>query len=200
MNFKDFLNKLKEQLNNKKIGNLIIIFLFAVLLFIFSEYIPSDNKANSSKDVSSQNSISQDVVNTDIDDEYEVSLKNELKETLSKVRGVGDVEAMIYFESGSEKIPVFNSSDSKSTSEETDQNGGRRITTQENVGSNIVVANEGSSNAPFVTKILKPKITGVIIVAEGAYDKNIALQITEAVMNLFNLQENNVKVFPMAKY
>ena len=108
MNFKDFLNKAKEQLNNKKTGNLLIIFLFAVLLFIFSEYIPSGDKANSSKDVSSQNSISQNVVNTNIDDEYEVSLKNELEETLSKIRGVGIVDVMIYFESGSEKIPVFN--------------------------------------------------------------------------------------------
>ena len=200
MNLKDFLDKVKEQLNNKKTGNLIIIFLFAVLLFVFSEYIPFNNNADSSKDVSSQNSVSQNVVSTNIDDEYEASLKYELKKTLSKVRGVGEVEVMIYFESGSEKIPVFNHSDSRSTSEETDQNGGKRITTQQNAGSDIVVANEGSNNVPFITKTLKPKITGVFIVAEGAYDKNIASQITQAVMNLFDLQENNVKVFPMAIY
>lgn len=199
MKYKDYLKKVKEQLNNKNTGNLIIIFLFAVLLFVFSAYIPSGEEVTSSDGVSSQNSMSQDVTSNNIDDEYEVSLKNELKETLSMVKGVGEVEVMIYFESGSEKIPVFNASDSESTSEETDQNGGKRITTQKNIGNNIVVANEGNNNAPFVIKTLKPKITGVIVVAEGAYDDDIALQITQAVINLFNLQENNVKVYPMAK-
>ncbi len=200
MKFKDYLAKLKLQLNNKNTGNLIIIFLFAVLLFVFSQNIPSDKKTSSSKDMSSQNSIPQDVVSNDIDDGYEATLKNELKETLSMVKGVGDVEVMIYFESGYEKIPVFNSSDSVSTSEETDQNGGKRVTTQKNIGNNIVVANDGGSNAPFVVKTLKPKITGVFVVAEGASDKKVSQEITQAVINLFNLQENNVKVYPMAKY
>ena len=197
--FKDYFDKLKEQLNNKRMGNLIIIFLFAVLLFVFAQYIPSGNNTSTSKDNQSQNSISQDGTSADIDGGYEASLQNELKDTLKMIKGVGNVEVMIYFESGYEKIPVFNSSDSVSTSEETDQNGGKRTTTQKNTGNNIVMANDGSNNDPFITKTLKPKITGVLVVAEGASDKTIASGITQAVMNLFNLQENNVKVYPMAK-
>ncbi len=197
MKFKDFINKLKEQLNNKNTGNLIIIFLFAVLIFVFSSEYFTTTKKTASSNMKTEES---EIPFNNIDNKYEESLKEELKETLSKVKGVGKVEVMIYFESGEEKIPVFNSNDSLSTSEETDTEGGERRTTQKNVGNTIVVANENGDNVPFVIKTLKPKITGVFIVAEGASDVNVEYKITQAVMNLFDIQENNIKVYPMAKY
>ena len=52
---------------------------------------------------------------------------------------------------------------------------------------------------PLIVKKNKPKVTGVLVVAEGAEDKVTEYRIRKAVTNLFDIPDNQVNVYPMKK-
>lgn len=202
MNIKEMIEKFNrnfKEKNGKNVGNLIIIFLIGILLLIAGTTL--SNKPKSVKTINQMNLENKKEENTKDTQKLkeEETLKNELKNTLSKMEGVGRVEVMIYFESGEEKIPAVNITDSTNTSKEADNEGGKRDTTQKNTGTTVVVTNDGGKSEPFIIKTYKPKVTGVFIVAEGAENKTVEYKITKAVMDLFNIQQNKVNVYPMKK-
>lgn len=204
MDYKKILEKLKEA--GKNSSNLIVLLLIGVLLVITANFF-KPNKNNTvdtySEDIQKKNNNPQVEDKEDNNDrknirEEEQELENKLKNTLEQIEGVGRVKVMIYFESGEEQIPAVNINDETSTTEEKDTSGGTRNITQKNNGSTVVVTNDsdGTSN-PLIVKKYKPKVTGVFIVAEGAEDNVIQMKITKAVVDLFNIPNNKVNVYPM---
>ena len=99
---------------------------------------------------------------------YEEQQKIDLKNILKKMNGVGDVEVMMSFENGEQKVPAYDKNTQKSTTEETDNQGGKRVNNQNTDGSKIVMTTSDGNNEPFILTTYKPKINGVIILAEGA--------------------------------
>lgn len=188
------INKFKK--DNKGVNPLFILFILGILLITFNNFflkstastkeIKVDNKETKNKEDDSEN--------------YEETIQKKLKDTLEKIEGVGKVELLVYFESGEEQVPALNINDSVSNTEERDNQGGVRHTTQKNNGSSVVITNdtEGATK-PLIVKKKKPKVTGVFIVAEGAENKIIELQISKAVVDLFDLNESKVNVYPMKK-
>ncbi|WP_102400859.1 stage III sporulation protein AG [Haloimpatiens massiliensis] len=203
MDFKDKILKFKNQLNkdkdsNKKIFNLIVIILIGCILMIAG----SSFKGNKNTKIATANTqnTKEDIEYTgDNDKEYEIFLQNELKTKLEKIQGVGRVEVMIYFESGEEKVPAVNISNSDNVTNEEDTAGGKRKISQNNNDKNVVVTNENGSNKPLIVKKNKPRITGVLVVAEGAESKVTELRISKAVCALFNVPNVKVNVYPMKK-
>lgn len=209
MDLKKFLNseklkdKLSEKTSKKNFMNLLILVLVGVLLAILSNtfketaassIIPSKNnqvtEAEKTKNVQEDNeTISKE----------EQDIEKKLKDTLENIEGVGNVKVMIYFKGGEEQIPAININDSTSLTEEKDVDGGTRKITQKNDGRSIVMMNTENGTEPFVVKKYKPEVTGVFIVAEGADNNLIKLQIEKAVINLFDLKEDQVNVYAMKK-
>lgn len=182
---------------NKNTGTLIILILIGVLLIIGSNFFKNQTTENTS---AVQQSNANNQSNTDDSTKvYEEQLQNQLKKTLENIQGVGKVDVMIYFGSGEEEVPAVNVNDSTNTIEENDNSGGKRNTTEKNNSSTVVITNNGDKNEPLILKTYKPQITGVCIVAEGAGDKYIKLQLTEAVINLFNVPVDKVNVYAMKK-
>lgn len=205
MDFKKLLEKLKNEeakktLSNKTTVNLLIIFLIGVLILISASFFKTTSNtvkgtiSQGSKDGSPVEEISKKP-----EDEIEKELKFELKNILQQTDGVGRVEVMIYFASGEEQVPALNINDSTNATEEIDTEGGRRQTTQKNNGSTVVITNDGDKSQPLIVKKNKPKVTGVLVVAEGAEDKVTEYRIRKAVTNLFNIPDNQVNVYPMKK-
>ena len=58
---------------------------------------------------------------------YEDKQKTELTNILRKIDGVGEVDVMINFESGEEKVAAYDSTNQTTKTEETDTNGGIRL-------------------------------------------------------------------------
>jgi stage III sporulation protein AG len=195
----------KPEMNKKSkkdlFTNMIILFLGGVLLVIVGsifkpEIIPTvTNKTNDKVQVANNqggNGIS-------VDTSYKEKVEKELIAALEHIDGVGKVHVMIYFEGGEEQLPVFNSNESKNTTNEKDTNGGARTITQENGGNTVVMTNEGGNQKPVIGKTLNPKITGILVTAEGASDKITELRVRQAVLKLFGLADNKVEVYPMKK-
>jgi stage III sporulation protein AG len=55
------------------------------------------------------------------------------------------------------------------------------------------------NNEPFILKTYKPKIVGVIVLAEGAENSKIKYELEQAVSKLYNLSLDKVNVYSMKK-
>lgn len=198
MNLKDLIKKLNMDGSKKNYINILILILVGILLVIGSNIFKSSTPTVAKDDVKAQKSsvVQSNNINTK---EYENALGNELKNVLQQIKGIGRVEVIVYCESGEEQVPAFNNNETTSNTTEKATDGSNRNITQKSNGSTIVVTNEGGDNKALILKKNKPKVTGVFIVADGAEDKIIELQVNKAVSSLYNIPENKVNVYPMKK-
>lgn len=202
---KEWIEKLSK---DKKIMNVLVALLVIIMLYFVTSYFTTINSgAKTSKDVF--NSQQDNQAATDTKDttnntttsfkDYEEQEKAELKNILRQIDGVGNVDVKIYVESGEEKVPALDTTVTKSTTEETDKDGGKRINNQQSDGDKVVITTNGKGNEPLIVKVNKPKITGVVVVAEGAENSKIKYEISKAVANLYGLTVDKISVFSMKK-
>ena len=207
MNLKKLLEMLKKgEIKNKQVNNIIIVILMGILLIIAASFFKSNTNistfANNNNKNNNQTAAGDSSSNNSQDAEdiaYENEQESKLKVLLQSIQGVGDTSVMIHFSSGEEQVPAYNENKSSSVINETDNSGGKRTTTQNNSGSNVVFENDGDKTKPLILKKYKPKVTGILIVAEGADDSVIKLNITNAVSEFFDIPVDKVNVCPMKK-
>ena len=203
MDKEKFKKELAKILGQKSLKNLMAVCLvLAFVLIAMNILLPSSKSLNSNKLSSTtvQESVDNSTAPNEEDEkDYEEKQKNDLRNILKKMNGVGDVEVMMSFENGEEKVPAYDKSTQKSTTEETDNQGGKRVNTQNTDGSTIVMTTSDGDNEPFILKTYKPKIIGVIILAEGAVNSKTKYEIEQAVSKLYNLSLDKVNVYSMKK-
>jgi len=202
-NGKDNKHKSKRTKKSDKIlGNLVLMILVAVVIVLASSFFNTTKTASTvavTSDAQKAKVASQSTTTSTQTSDYETGLENNLKSTLEGIDGVGKVQLMIYFASGEESVPAVNVTDSKSDTVEDDTTGGKRNITQDNSGSTVVMSSNGTNSEPVIVKKYEPVITGVCVVAQGSGDKLTELRIRQAVIDLFNLPEDKVNVYPMNK-
>lgn len=193
--------ELKKILSQKKLSNLITVcIVLAFMLLAMNVLLPSTKKLSNkiTSSTSKQDNASSTTVSAQGKEEsYEEQQKIDLTNILKKMNGVGDVDVMISFENGEEKVPAYDKNTQTSTTEETDNEGGKRTNNQNTDGSKVVMTSGDGSNEPFILTTYKPKITGVVIVAEGAENSKTKYEIEQAVSKLYNLTLDKVNVYSM---
>lgn len=202
MDKEKIINDLKKILSQKKFNNLIAIcIILGFILLAMNVLLPSTKKINTQNtsltNEANINNAEATINRQSQSKDYEENQKVELKNILKKMEGVGDVDVMISFETGEEKVPAYDKNAQKSTTEETDNEGGKRINNQNTDGSKVVMTSNDGKNEPFILTTYKPKITGVVIVAEGAENSKTKYQIEQAVSKLYNLTLDKVNVYSM---
>ena len=175
----------KEPKNKKFVGIAMIV---VVLLIGWLIIKPFDNTPQNTPKV--QTVVKASGGNGDYDN-YEDKLERKLKTILSKMEGVGSVDVMITTMSTEEKVLAQNTKVSSQQTDQKDQTGGTRLTTQAQNDSDIVMQN---GKVPYVTKENSPEIKGVFILAEGADDSNVKAQITDAVSKLLDVPVHKISV------
>jgi len=124
-------------------------------------------------------------------------LEEKLQEKLSSIKGAGKVEVMITYKSSKEIIPAVNTTESQTTTEEQDTSGGVRTVSQRDVNSQTVTMNDPGGTKPLVIKEVEPEIKGVIVIAEGAKDIRIKMDLMRAVQTALGVSAGQVEVFEM---
>jgi len=201
--------EIKKIFAQKQLKNLMAVCLvLAFILLAMNVFLPSTKSLTSNKITGinvdkkvNNNSVTKDtqeLVQTD-EKSYEEKQKIDLKNILKKMNGVGDVEVMMSFDNGEKKVPAYDTSAQKSTTEETDTEGGKRVNNQNTDSSKIVMTTSDGNNEPFILTTYKPKINGVIILAEGAENSKTKYEIEQAVSKLYNLSLDKVNVYSMKK-
>ena len=197
------IKEIKKILAQKQLKNLIAVCivlgfaLIAMNVLLPSSKTLSNNKVSSG--VTAKNTEDTSIIKETDEKNYEQQQKTDLKNILKKMNGVGDVEVMMSFENGEQKVPAYDKNSQKSTTEETDNQGGKRVNNQNTDGESIVMTTADGNNEPFILTTYKPKIIGVIILAEGASNSKTKYEIEQAVSKLYNLSLDKVNVYSMKK-
>lgn len=205
-------DEFNKMLKDKKFRNIIILCLVTIFILIainvFQDSPSLGNKLTSitNKGRSKSESTTTATSSTDAseskaitENEYEEQQKVNLINILKKMDGVGDVDVLIHFENGEKKVPAYDNTTQKSTTEETDNQGGKRVNDQNTDNSKVVMTTKNGENQPFIITTIKPKIVGIVVVAEGAQNSKIKYEIEQAVSKLYNLSLDKVNVYSMKK-
>jgi stage III sporulation protein AG len=114
-----------------------------------------------------------------------------LVKTLSQISGAGRIEAMVTVE-GSATIEVAYNVDERTVT----QNGGNgSATTTTTIVKTPVVLNGRDGPQPLILFEIKPKIKGVVIVASGAADVGVRLQLLRAVQTVIADDSARIEIF-----
>ena len=123
--------------------------------------------------------------------------KNKLKNILSKIQGVGEVEVCLNYSESSEVVAMYNENSTTSTTEETDDTGGTRKIEETDTQKDVIYKEEDGTKTPITAKVVEPKIEGAIITAKGANNSEIKNNIIQAVEAITGLATHKIQVFEM---
>ena len=193
MKLNEIKNFFKKLISKKYVANITVLLAIAVIALIFTNdfFLKDSSIKNSAKKINDDILIEQD---HEFKTEEEI-IEKRLKQILEKIKGSGEVEVMVMFEMGSEVVPASNIVETKDTTEERDANGGVRTVKSQNFTENVVISNDNNGNKLLVLKEIKPKVRGVIIVAEGADDIGVKMQLYDAVKTVLQVSGDRVEVY-----
>jgi stage III sporulation protein AG len=128
--------------------------------------------------------------------EYEHEYEASLRDILQKIVGVGAVEVLVTIDSTEEVQLDKNVKDSQQVTSENDHNGAtRHITDVTRSGESVLYQSSGDQN-PYVLKYTKPKIRGVVVVANGAENLTVKKLLLEAVERGLDVPSNKISILP----
>ena len=170
-------------MDKKKLEIMVVIIVIAVMLLIYFSTFSAKEEGQSGQNqtqLQSQETFSA------------ASEEEKLVKVLSQIQGAGKVEVMITYEGTSEKVPAYNSdTQTSSTNEEAD-------------GTNRVIENAIESKQPLteeggavVISEKRPGVLGVIVVAEGAGNMDVKMELQRAVTTALGVSAQQVDIFVM---
>lgn len=184
---KPFLKSLGEKLRgNKKLELLVYggIALIVVACYAFS-FLPEKTQT---PDVADGASLGTGT---------EAELEEKLRRVLGSIRGAGQVEVMITYETGTELVTAM-TTDVNSNLSETETDGHVSSQTQTVESSQPATVSSGGGEAPIVLLEREPVIRGVIVVAEGAADVGVRLDLQRAVRAVLHIPVSQIEVFELS--
>jgi stage III sporulation protein AG len=128
--------------------------------------------------------------------EYEEAYQNRLKDILTKMVGVGEVEVMVTIDSTEEVTVERNTKETQQITNERDQHGATRHITDVSKSGEVVLYEVSGAQQPLVVKTIKPKIRGVLVVAKGAENLTVKKMISEAVERGLEVPPHRISIMP----
>lgn len=128
----------------------------------------------------------------------ESDLERRLEAILSAIAGCGEVQVTVTMAAGPEHIYAQNISKQNRTTEEQDQSGGNRLTTEVNEDGNLVLLRpvSGGKEEPVLIRSTRPEIAGVLVLAEGAKNPSLREELMRAVETVLAVPAHKVTVLP----
>ena len=188
---KEKLSKIfKDEGNNKKkTENLVFLLILLVITVVAINMIWKDETKENTNSTDASKKLASSTEEQTIykQDSLEIRLEN----ILSNMSGVGNVDVLITYNETEEVIPVYNQSDKKITTNETDSEGGTRVIEEVDTNKEVIYQNDEI----IVQKKISPKIEGAIITATGANNSNVKANIIQAVEAATGLATHKIQVF-----
>ncbi|HEX3074880.1 MAG TPA: hypothetical protein VHP30_14800 [Ignavibacteriales bacterium] len=177
------ISSFKKLDTKKKIQYVAVLLIVVIILTIyFSSFKSSPSKENTAQPT-------QEALQSE-------DLEAKLEQILSSIEGAGRVDVCITYESSPEIVPAISENKQISSTTDAGENGTSMINT-ENTQSNVVTINGSSGTSALVLREDSPKVMGVIVVAEGADDIGVRLNLLEAVQTVLNVSPDRVDVYKM---
>lgn len=189
-NLKKFLNSLKIKSNkNKTIEKIIVVLVIGIIFMIIGDF-GSDKK----EDINKQYLKNEPEVLP-----IEQSIEEKMEDILSKIEGAGKVKVMVTYKTSKEIIHQIEQKESINDTKEDDGGGGIRETKQHEISKNITFEEDNGLKKAIIKKEIEPLIKGVVVVAEGAGDDNVKMNLQMAAKILTDIPIHKISVFVMEK-
>ncbi len=120
---------------------------------------------------------------------YKADEENRLETVLSGIKGAGNVDVMLSFEAINEKVLAKNSKNENTSDTEE-----KKKVSSHGSEESIMLYGSGSGEQPFVLKEKLPVPSGALVLASGAGDETVRLEIYEAVKALYGISGHRIKV------
>ncbi|GAB6274723.1 MAG: hypothetical protein STSR0004_15880 [Peptococcaceae bacterium] len=199
LNFRDYLEsyfkKGKEnyppKLQKKQMWGLACLIILGIIL-ILSGQGKSTSKNTSSPDpkeraVSSYRSVMA---------QEEETMARALEQMLSQVAGAGKVKATVRLAGSTRQEYAVNTTSSRKTTEEKDQGGGNRLTTENTDQGQVVLIHSGQEEKPVVEKEQAALVEGVLVVAEGAGEPYVKASLFQATRVALGAAPQKIIILP----
>lgn len=190
-----------NQNNKKKIENLFFFVIVLIITIVIINIIWNGDKNSSNsesvKNDTSKQLASKNTTSLEVSSGTTNELEIRLKEILSKIQGVGEVEVLINYSESSEIVPMYNENTKTSNTAETDTSGGTRTIQETDSQKEIIYEENDGEKTPITQKVVEPKIEGAIITAKGANNADVKSSIIQAVEAVTGLATHKIQVFEM---
>lgn len=168
---------LLQKIKNVKHIEIYLLCIFAIILIVIYS---STIKTKSTTETTNADFTSQ---------EYSLYLENKLADILSNITGVGTVKVMITLDGGM-KYDYATESEEITTSNEV----GGNTTTKTTKNEEVVIVTINGKATPLIIKESYPDVCGVVVVASGASNAQVKLNIMKAVKTLLNVKDESVQI------
>ncbi len=174
----------------KSIKNIEIVIAVLIISLMFLIYFSALGKGG---DTSNKSSESVTDIQYTSASQYVKELEVRLENTLSKIQGAGQVSVVITISSSSELIIAKTIETNKKTDTST-QNGVTTKTENVEIIEKPIIIDGKNGDEPIVLLEVMPKISGIVVVAEGANDVNVKLNILKAIQALLTIPSGNIEI------
>lgn len=185
----EFLKKFKWFQKLKKIKHIEIIIVAVlaglILLIWFADFGGGKNTNTGTSTISSTSSTAR----------YAEELEGKLEQALSKINGAGNVKVMITFDGVTELVLASTKDEKKNSTSNSTSSGATNKTETTTVSTEPILIKENGSTNPIVLMEILPDIKGVIVVAQGADNIRVKLDLLKAVQALLSVQSSQVEIF-----
>ena len=186
------IEKLTSFFQNKT--NLVVVVLAGILLMVIALPVKKKEDGQNGADGAKEEAA---VILSGSEEDYARAMERRLEETLSRLEGAGEVKVMITLSASEETVLEKDVTRSLSETGEEDGEGGKRDIKTEDTAENTVFLSESGQSFPYVVKTLPPRVEGVIVLAEGAGEGNVSMELLDAVRVIFGIEANRVKVMKL---
>ncbi|MCM1430534.1 MAG: hypothetical protein NC180_05390 [Muribaculaceae bacterium] len=163
-------------MNNRSWTDFFLMILIGVLVMLIA--IPTGE--GKKKEVQESGAV-EEKPRTVTQEEYEKRLTEELTGLLEQMEGAGKCRVMISLE---DEGRVYVDKNVVSGSDRREES--------------TVVYDTGSGETPYVLCEERPKVAGVVVVAEGGGNAIVVSNISRAVMSLFQIEAHKITVVKMS--
>lgn len=181
----------------KNKNNLVVVVLVGILLMVIALPVKKNDTDAPKNAVDIENSENHNDSYLIDEAGYVDNMEKRLEAALSKLDGAGEVKVMITLSSSAEVVLQKDVASSLSETREEDGEGGTRSIRILDEEENTVYISEGNQSAPYVVKTITPKVEGVIVLAQGAGEGKISMEILDAVRVIFGIEAHRVKVLKL---
>lgn len=190
----------KLRMDRWKKEDYIVLALVGVLLLIIAMPVERTSEKNApAAGEESQGADREFSAETDsMADSYGEYWEKRLETALSQMEGVGKAKVMITLEDSGETIVEKDVPLQTSTTKEQDSGGGiRQIQDYSSTESTVFYTDAEGRQVPYVVRESAPKVTGVVVIAQGAGNAKVKEQITRLLEALFDVEAHKVIVVKM---
>ncbi|MHB8063074.1 MAG: stage III sporulation protein AG [Ruminiclostridium sp.] len=194
---KDLKRKFAKNGSKKLIEKAVIFAIVGVICLIAGSVLFEGNTTKGANGSTLDNINNADTIQT-IKQSSEApknEMESSLQSILSKIKGAGRVDVMITFFSGNESVPAMDIKTNENDTQEKDKEGGSRIIKQSDIENKTIYEENQGVKKPFIIKEVLPKVKGVVIVADGAEDAEVKINLAKATEALLDIAAHKIQVF-----